>query len=264
MRFTMSRRTLALIAAATLAATPSAVAGPPDLMKLQYAGYLADAQVLDMRVEIGLGDDGPYRMTLSGSLVGALGNLFQFRMKAASQGLDGARGPRPRSYRSEISIQDSLQTVSLSYRPDGSVLLKDEPPTQEGRAAVAGGLLAGTMDPLSAALAIVEKVSRTGSCAGRYRIFDGVRRYDLALGPAPAGLAPPRLPAAPDAQAVACDAAITLRSGFPRYAVEAGMYPSSARFWLARDVIGTAPALLRVEAESGLGRLRLDLRAILP
>jgi hypothetical protein len=251
--------------AALLFVGPAAVAASPAKLKLQYAGYLVDAPILDARLEVALGaGGGPYRMTMSTSLVGSLGDLFPFHMKAMSQGHDGAAGPRPASYNSEITVYDDLQTVTLTYGANGSVVLADQPPTEAGQQAVARGLLAGTVDPLSAALAIMEKVSQSGRCVGRFSIFDGARRYDLALAPAPEGLKPPRLPAAPAAEAFACDAAVDLVAGFPQYAIDAGMYPSSARFWIARDVIGPGPTLLRVEAESGLGKMRFDLRAILP
>jgi len=42
------------------------------------------------------------------------------------------------------------------------------------------------------------------------------------------------------------------------------MYPKTARFWLGRGVAGSSPVLLRIEAESGLGKMRVDLRAVLP
>ena len=240
-------------------------AGSPSRIKLQYVGYLVDAPVLDARLELVRdGSSGPYRMSLSTSLVGALGEMVQFHLNASSQGRFGAMGPRPTRYRSENSIYETLQTVTLTYGVNGSVVLEDQPPTQEGQEAIARGLLAGTLDPLSAALAMTEEAGRGGACTGRFRIFDGVRRYDLSLAPAPAGLAVPRLPVAPEVRAIACDAAVTLISGFPQYALDAGMYPKTARFWLARGIIGSTPALLRVEAESGLGRMRVDFRAVLP
>jgi len=249
-----------------LAAAGPVASSAPTRMHLQYAGYLVDAPVLDVRLDIVLdGSPGAYRMSFSTGLVGALGDLIPFHMKASSQGLDDDPMPQPSSYKSQISIYDNVQSVSLAYGANGSVALDDDPPTEEGQAAVARGLLAGTVDPLSAALAIVERSSEAGRCQGQYRIFDGARRYDLSLSPAPAGLTAPRLPAVPPGTApFACDAAVRLLSGFPQYAIDAGMYPTTARFWLARDVVGSAPALLRLEAESGLGRMRVDLRAILP
>jgi len=253
-----------LLLLAVAAAGPAA-SNAPTRMRLQYAGYLVDAPVLDVRLDITLdGFPGAYRMSFSSGLVGALGDLIPFHMKASSQGLDDDPMPQPSSYHSQISLYDNVQSVSLAYGTNGSVALNDDPPTEEGQAAVERGLLAGTVDPLSAALAIVERSSEAERCEGQYRIFDGARRYDLSLSPAPSGLTAPRIPAVPGAEPFACDAAVHLVSGFPQYAIDAGMYPTTARFWLSRAVVGSAPALLRLEAESGLGRMRVDLRAILP
>ncbi len=261
----LPRALLSAIGLAAFLLVAPGQAGSPSRIRLQYTGYLVDAPVLDARLELVRdGASGPYRISISTSLVGALGEMIQFHLQASSQGRFDAMGPRPMRYRSENSIYDNLQTVTLTYGQDGSVALADQPPTQEGQVAMARGLLAGTLDPLSAALAITEEAQRGEGCLGRFRIFDGVRRYDLTLAPAPAGLAIPRLPAAPEAKAIACDAAVTLISGFPQYALDAGMYPKTARFWLAHGIVGSAPTLLRMEAQSGLGPMRVDLRAILP
>ena len=67
-----------------------------------------------------------------------------------------------------------------------------------------------------------------------------------------------------DGPPVACDAQVALVSGFARNMLDAGMYPSTARFWLAPSAAGSVPVLLRLEAQSGLGQLRLDLRAVFP
>src|ERR1700743_167311 len=110
-----------------------AAAAEPGHLKLQYAGYLVDSPILDARVDVALGTDGgPYRMSLSTSLVGMLGDMVPFQLKAASQGSDSHAGPRPSSYTSEMSIYDNRQSVLLSYGTDGSVTLRDDPPTEEG------------------------------------------------------------------------------------------------------------------------------------
>ena len=242
-----------------------AAAAEPGHLKLQYAGYLVDSPILDVRVEVALAPEGgPYRMSFSTSLIGMLGDMVPFHMKAASEGRDGGAGPRPASYHSQISIYDNLQSVTLDYGPEGRVTLTDDPPTEQGQEAVARGLLANTVDPLSAALGIILKVAGEDRCAGTFRIFDGARRYDLSLSPAPADAVMARLAAAPHVKARACDAAVDLVAGFPQYAIDAGMYPKTARFWLGRGVAGPSPVLLRIEAESGLGKMRVDLRAVLP
>ena len=55
-----------------------------------------------------------------------------------------------------------------------------------------------------------------------------------------------------------CDAALTLISGFPQSAVEAGVYPKTARFWFTTELNSSWPVLLRIDADSGLGHLHMD------
>src|SRR5215475_13751301 len=125
-------------------------------VKLQYTGYLVDSPVLDARIEAAVdGGGGLYRMRFSTGLVGTLGNMIPFHLSASSQGRDGEAGLHPASYRSDTSIYDNRQSVVLSYGAGGSVTLTDDPPTEQGQQAVARGLLVGTIDPLSAALAII-------------------------------------------------------------------------------------------------------------
>jgi hypothetical protein len=260
------RRPLVLLAAilALLAATPAG-SRTSSRARLDYAGYLTDSQVLSARLDVALmGQGGPYRLDVSSGLVGVLGRMIPFRLSASSQGQGGAAGPHPSRYSSDMTIYEERRSVKLIYGANGAVKLIDEPPTEEGQQARARGLLGGTVDPLSAALAIADSVARHGRCGGVLRVFDGARRYDLTLSPAPAGLAPPRLPIALGAPPIACDAAIALVSGFAQNMLDAGMYPSTLRFWLAPGLAGPLPALLRLEAQSGLGQLRLDLRAVFP
>ena len=262
----MPRTTVLLLAGAlgTTAALP-ALSSSPAHLRLDYAGYLVDSEVLYARVDVSLDNEqGPYRMNLSSGLVGTLGQLYQFHLQASSQGKVAAPGPLPVRYTSEISVFEDRQTVLLTYGAHGAVRLTDDPPTEEGQLARARGLLAGTVDPLSAALGIANVVARAGQCSGRLRIFDGARRYDLDLAPAPADLPVPRFSVPVSGLPVACDAAVSLISGFSQSAMDAGMYPKSVQFWLARDVAGPLPALLRAEANTGIGLIRLDLRDILP
>jgi hypothetical protein len=261
----ISRALSALAALSVVLMAWPAGSGLPTRLRLDYVGYLTGTQVLTARLDVQLaGRPGSYQLNMASGLIGTLGQLVPFQMSASSQGHDGASGPRPGRYRSEITIYEDRQIVTLTYGANGVVELRDQPRTDEGRRAIARGLLGGTVDPLTAALAITDNVGRTGRCGGVVRIFDGARRYDLTLAPAPAGIRLPQLPVAGTAIPIACDARISLVSGFPQSALDAGMYPTTARFWLAQGVAGPRPTLLRIEAESGLGQLRLDLQAVFP
>ena len=72
-------------------------------------------------------EGGPYRMSLSTGLVGALGDMSRSISKASSLGQDEEVGLQLSSYHSETSIYDNQQSVALSYGPDGSVTLTDDP-----------------------------------------------------------------------------------------------------------------------------------------
>lgn len=258
------RSVLAALLLAALLASP-AMSRAPARVRLDYAGFLVDAEVLYARVDVSLGEGlGPYRMNLSSGLVGTLGQLYPFHLLASSQGKVAGPGPLPLRYTSEFTLFQTRQTMTLTYGAHGVVRLSDDPPTEEGQQAEARGLLAGTIDPLSAALAVAHEVALIGRCEGELHVFDGARRYDLSLFSAPDGLPIPRLAVPVEGEPIACDAALTLISGFPQDAVNSGMYPRTARFWLARNLAGPLPALLRLEADSGLGHLHLDLRDVLP
>lgn len=258
------RIVIAALLLAVLVSGP-AISRAPARVRLDYAGFLVDAEVLYARVDVSLGDGaGPYRLNLSSGLVGTLGQLYPFHLMASSQGRVAEPEPLPLRYTSEFTLFETRQTMTLTYGAHGIVRLADDPPTEEGQVAKARGLLAGTIDPLSAALAVAQEVARTGRCEGELHVFDGARRYDLSLHPAPDGLPIPRLAVPVEAMPIACDAALTLISGFPENAVNSGMYPKTARFWLAANLAGPLPALLRLEADSGLGHIHLDLRDVLP
>src|SRR5579863_3747582 len=258
------RTAIAALLLAVLVAGPAA-SRAPSRVRLDYAGFLVDAEVLYARVDVSLGDGaGPYRLNLSSGLVGTLGQLYPFHLLASSQGEVAEPEPLPQRYSSQFTLFETRQTMTLSYGAHGVVRLADDPPTEEGQIAKARGLLAGTIDPLSAGLAVAQEVSRIGRCQGELHVFDGARRYDLSLYPAPDGLPIPRLGVQVQATPIACDAALTLISGFPENAVNSGMYPKTARFWLAANLAGPLPALLRLEADSGLGHIHLDLRDVLP
>ncbi|HSS02340.1 MAG TPA: hypothetical protein VLM79_35015 [Kofleriaceae bacterium] len=55
-----------------------------------------------------------------------------------------------------------------------------------------------------------------------------------------------------------CDAALALISGFPQSAVDSGMYPKTARFWFTSELNAPWPVLLRIDADSGLGHIRME------
>jgi hypothetical protein len=261
--FAMTISASRLRAFALAAASAVMFSGPSSAQALEtryrYAGFLQDAQVLTLQLDMAAPDQASYRVGMGGDLVGMLAGMYPFHMQLASQGRVSGQASLPSQYRSDITSADDRRIVTLTYGAGGNIQMYDQPPTQEGQDAFARGLVRGTMDPLSAVAMIARKIAGGQGCSGRVQVFDGARRFDLTLSPVPAAATPPRnLPLALAAPPKGCDAALTLLSGFPRSAVESGVYPKSARFWFAADPHSPWPVLLRIDADSGLGHLHMD------
>ncbi len=226
---------------------------------LVYAGFLDDAQVLTMSFALSAPDQSSYRMDVNGDLIGLMASMYPFHMQLSSQGHMGAASAAPSQFRSNISTADGVRLVTLNYGAGGNVQMADSPPTQEGQQALGRGLLRGTIDPLSVIAAIARGIASGHGCGGHLPVFDGVRRFDLNLTPVPAGTPLPRLIHVTLAsEPRGCNAALELISGFSQSAVDSGMYPKTARFWFTSELNAPWPVLLRIDADSGLGHIRME------
>ena len=227
--------------------------------RYRYAGFLQDAQVLTLQFEMAAADPSAYQVNMGGDMIGMLAGMYPFHMQLTSQGRFDGEASLPSHYRSDVSTAEQRNVVTLTYSAGGNVEMTDQPATQEGKNAFVRGLVRGTMDPLSAVAMIARKIRAGQPCNGRIPVFDGVRRFDLSLTAIPSSIAPPRnLPVALKSLPRGCDAALTLISGFPQSAVEAGVYPKTARFWFTTELNSSWPVLLRIDADSGLGHLHMD------
>jgi hypothetical protein len=231
--------------------------------RYSYAGFLQDAQVLTLQLDMAAADRASYQVNMGGDLMGMLASMYPFHMQLTSQGRVNGQTSLPSHYRSDISTADERRIVTLTYSAGGNIQMVGQPATQEGQEAFARGLVRGTMDPLSAVAMIARQIKGGRDCGGRMQVFDGARRFDLTLTPVPASAPRPgNLPVALRSPPSGCDAALTLLSGFPQSAVDSGMYPRSARFWFTSDMNSPWPVLLRVDADSGLGHLHMDFVSV--
>ncbi|MGJ0621064.1 MAG: DUF3108 domain-containing protein [Methylocystis sp.] len=264
---TLSRtwRHLPVLAAfLALAAAPAAgQAEEQDYLRLGYAGFLGPVQVVAASVGLdlapGMAAQGPYSMALDVTMTGPLEKLVPFHMTANSRGRTVGGGVLPAAYDSMTRIYDDGRAVRLTYADDGAVAIDADPPTVEARQAREKGLGQGTLDPLSAVVALVNQVIRNGACAGRVAVFDGTRRFDLEA--SPAGTSEVTKIGASLYQGPATECAIepVFIGGFRQADVDAGIYPRQATMWIAPVVAGAPPVPVRVTGASALGNLRLDL-----
>jgi hypothetical protein len=251
--FTRALRCAALL---VLAAAPAQA----QTLRLVYQGSVGDAPVLSAAVQSTTAHHGQgrYAMAADISLLGALAEMFAFRLQAEATGMAGV-GVAPERYSSETTIFGEMAQVTLDYGADGSVALAAVPPTVEGRDAVARGLAHGTLDPLSAIAAVVNHVARSAGCGGTLAIFDGTRRYDLVVSQVGNAQVTRLHRSLYEGPAIECRVVPTLQAGFRPQEAAAGIYPREVSVWLASVVAGTPPVPVRILARSSLGTLLVDL-----
>lgn len=259
-----ARVTLLLAAAALLAGSLLAapVRAGQRTLHLIYQGSVGDAPVLSAAINATLparqASQGRYAMTADIRLVGALGEMFPFQMQAQATGAAGAM-VTPMRYSSATTLFGAVSRIELDYGAGGRVAIAAEPPTAEAREAAAQGLAHDTLDPLSAVSAVIAEVARTGRCGGTVAVFDGTRRYELALSHVGDAVVTRLRRSLYEGPAIECRIVPVLQAGFRPRETASGVYPREALVWLAPVVAGGPSVPVRILARSSLGTLLVDL-----
>jgi len=254
------------LAAAILAAVASPAAAKP--LTLTYLAYLAGFPVLSMTATADLPaggqqlvGDGNYALNANIVTQGSLASLYPYRMSIAAHGrMDRAR-VQPGQFHSEGTIMAKSEAVTLTYQPGGKVDIRAEPLTRQAQQAAANGTANGTIDPASLVMAVVAAYAQKQDCTGTYKLFDGVRRYDLAVQEIGSGNVQFYKQSFYQGPAVQCQATPQLIQGFSDMAVQSQIYPQSANIWLANAVQGAPAVPVRIETQNALGKMVFDLVA---
>lgn len=244
----------AALATAVLLAAP-AIAGEPIV--LDYDIRYGPLRLVEMRTTADV-DESRYTAVADVRTVGMAAMLFPWQSQARSAGRRAKSGLQPREHRSEGQYRGERRRVEIRYAEAGPVETSIEPPPEDDfREAVPAEMLAGTIDPLTATLAVLDS-----DCRGRLRIFDGRRRYDLALEDLGHGDVEPssyRLYAGP---ARRCRARVEALGGFwqedPRHSEK----PTTLDYWVAQPNPHLPPVPVYVELAGARGTLRIHLTAI--
>lgn len=232
--------------------------------QLSYVGYLAGAPVLNLEATITVPagikpGDGAYFVSADIATLGNLALLYPFRQTVQANGALKGGKARPSQYQSNIRIFSRQESVRLTYAPAGTVEIEAVPLTRQAQLAEQQGYANGTMDPASLVVAVASLFARTGSCSGQYQLFDGARRYDLTL--AQGGYAD--LAEMPNSyyvgSATECSATPQLVAGFQQSALNANLYPQSAKLWMAPAIAGFPTVPVRILARSAFGDMTLEL-----
>ncbi len=119
-------------------------------------------------------------------------NLFtKFRYAAQSTGSFNLPAVLPERFQGERNARHKREVTTITY-DGGAVTTRIDPPLSPEKAAlVPDTARRGSIDPLSAGLAIIASAGSPAACTSRYPVFDGRRRYDIVTKPqAPQMLGP--------------------------------------------------------------------------
>jgi hypothetical protein len=241
-------------------------AGKPEAARLglAYEVYSAGLHVLaiDLGVGLGLAD---YEVIASIRTTGIVGWIFDWHQFVETTGALSGDKVEPLRYRSEALGRSGRRRVEIDYAK-GDVAALDVfplPRDDEDREEVEPALRRGTVDPISALLAIVRTVSKGRGCTESLAVFDGRRRYDLVLtdrGPRPA--VESRYVRV-DEGVRQCDFVVHPIAGHRKRAAGARdeRRLRQGRAWLAPIMAGAPATPVRIEFDGDWGETIVHLRA---
>jgi hypothetical protein len=254
---------LGIVVAAGGPLTPQgALAARP--VTLDYVGYMAGLPVFSLTATVNLPaglvpGNGGYAISAQARTAGNFQFLYPYQARVDSNGALKSQLAAPKKFYSVAAIMGRQEAVTLTYGAGGKVRISAQPLTRQAQEAAAGGYANGTIDPASAIVAVVARFASTHECQGTYKVFDGVRRYDLRLSQTGFVDLKALQQSYYEGSATECLAQPQLLQGFSQGAAQSQFYPQSARLWLAPAVTGMPAIPVRIEAQNALGPMVLDL-----
>lgn len=234
---------------------------------LTYVGYLAGLPVMTVSAAVDLPAgakpaQGGYTVSAEIGTTGSFAALYPYHMSIISQGRLAKAKAQPKQFRSVGRIYQKQESVTLNYGANGEVSITAAPLTRQAQEAVQTGVANGTIDPASLVVAVVTSYANRQSCTGHFKLFDGVRRYNVAVEQVGFVDLQPLQQSYYDGAATECRATPELIQGFSNVAQNSQFYPQSARIWLAPAVQGFPALPVRIEAQNALGPMLLDLVSV--
>lgn len=244
----------------SLPALPAAAGG----LELSYGVWSGGARVMDLTVvvETGPRDDGTagYRVAMAGELVGPAAWFESYRQETWAEGRLIEGRLEPEAWRTEARTdKKKAKWIALAFQDGLAVMSSDPPFSPNIRPALDEAARQDVYDPLSAILAMIQASEAAGRCAGESRVYDGRRRFDLAMqarGTVPAGL---RLARRYEGTLWACAVQLTPVAGY-RYDGEDKTEVSSGTVLYLAKLHPDLPRLpVRIDAETGYGGVEIHL-----
>lgn len=153
-----------------------------DRIGLTYEVYSGGFHVLTVDLDLSYASQ-RYDVTSRLQTAGLLSWLVSWKQVSESAGTVNGAGVAPERYRSDGEFRGRRRSIEIEYQAGQVSAVRVEPPARpdEDRDEVSEEQRREAVDPLAAILGAIHRLSAGQPCAGRLRVFDGRRRYDLVL-----------------------------------------------------------------------------------
>ena len=236
-------------------------AGGPRLV-LHYEAFRVGLHVIDSELDVDLGS-GSYALKTRIETIGIARWLAPWRSTSFTQGAVTGAGLEPHRHWLEGEWQGSPRRVAIDYAR-GDVAARVEP-TQaaEMREQVPATLQRATVDPASAVLDLLRRVSAGQPCDANYAIFDGRRRSDLVVRDRGQTAASEAQSAVFSGEARMCEFLIKPIAGYAKLDHpddKDWRRPRNGRAWIGRVAPGAPLAPVRIEIDNQWGTTVITLK----
>ena len=255
---------VAISGAGALAASPEPTGATYDLT-LRYEAYYSGFHVASGTALIERDPD-RYTVKSSAEARGIFDWFTGWRGQALSEGaVDAAGFFRPARHSNSGIWRGTERSTDLGFRPDGTIRVqRTAPPEPDEVTPIPVGMIDGSVDPISVALSLSETLSTGGVCKGAFPIFDGSRRYDVAVEPEEAQVFKESSYSIFAGEAVGCRLSVERIGGFrtdPSFKTEPeeGETEPDRLVWVGRPSPDFPPVPVRVEVQTKSGRVLLHL-----
>lgn len=254
------RSLLATLSILTLLLGKAAVAAPlSEPLKLSYDAYAGPFYVMSATVELVL-EDGRYRIVTNGKTEGFAAWMFSWTNQTVSEGTRENGMLTPSRHRVESHWGDKDRRVRLRYEDKRPVVEELLPGSDGGRRdSVPEKLVANTIDPLTMTASLVLGMAKGGACQGDFRVFDGRRRYDLAVIHGVTDDLEEESSSIYSGEAQSCSLRLNRIAGFWKKETKIAQPLQLPTLWMGRPGDNGPPVPVKFEAYSSYGTLRILL-----
>ena len=205
-----------------------------------------------------------YRAGFVAETSGVVGWAYPYRVQARSQGRNGGDRLWPASFQSAMRKPGDQRSRWITYR-DGVPEPRFDPPRNgTSNDEPTGDQIAGTMDPVSGLVSVIDRVRKSGRCAGTAPVYDGKKLYLLHASDHGTRRLESTEYGVFAGEAMVCRVQVQRVAGFRKKKKRFGLQymPKNLDILMAPVASGYGPVPVRMEGESDLGSIVIHLVSV--